>query len=182
MAQSADDLIALLEKSSKGDRKAFAALYDATNMKLFGIVLRILRKQEIAEEILQEIYVKIWHRSGDFRADHGSPITWMAAIARNHSLDEVRKRGPSFVDEPDAAEKIADPGKTPEGTVEASEEMTRLEECLSQLDEQKREAVMLAYLDGYSRKELSDHLGQPVNTVKTWLHRSLKKLKDCLGK
>lgn len=181
MAQSGADLIALLEQTSKGDRKAFAALYDATNMKLFGIVLRILRKQEIAEEILQEVYVKIWHRSGDFRAERGSPITWMATIARNHSLDEVRKRAPAFVDEPDAVEKVADPCRTPEGKVEASEEMNRLEICLAQLEEQKREAVMLAYLDGYSRKELAEHLGQPVNTIKTWLHRSLKNLKDCLG-
>ncbi len=182
MAQSSADLIALLDRTSKGDRKAFAALYDATNMKLFGIVLRILRKQEIAEEILQEVYVKIWHRSGDFRANRGSPITWMATIARNHSLDELRKRAPVFVDEPAAIENVADPGKTPEGRVEASEDMNRLEICLSQLEEQKREAVMLAYLDGYSRAELSEHLGQPVNTVKTWLHRSLKNLKDCLGK
>ena len=175
------DLSALLSLTSSKDKQAFAELYNSTNMKLFGVCLRILRKQEVAEEILQEVYVKIWHRAGDYQSERGSPISWMCAIARNHALDEVRKRRMVFVDDAAGIDNVPDPANSPEGELEVSDEMRRLNQCLSQLEKPKREAVILAYLEGCSRAELAERFGQPVGTIKTWLHRSLKNLKDCLA-
>ena len=74
-----------------GDREAFAKLYRATSAKLFGIIVRILIRRDLSEEVLQEVYMRIWQKAGDFQPDVASPVSWMAAIARNRALDEVRR-------------------------------------------------------------------------------------------
>ena len=99
MLKSSDDITALLARVAGGDSAAFDALYQATSLKLFGICVRILRRQELAEEILQEVYVRIWDKAETFDASRASPITWMAAIARNRALDEARKSKPAFADD-----------------------------------------------------------------------------------
>lgn len=181
MLRTPDDITALVTRVAAGDSDAFAALYDATSLKLFGICLRILRRQELAEEILQEVYIRIWDKAADFDASRASPITWMATIARNRAIDEVRRKKPVFADDMAGTEEISDPARTPAEHLEASDETQRLERCLGQLNAPQRSAVRLAYLDGLSRAEIAERLDQPVGTVKTWLHRSLKQLKDCLG-
>lgn len=182
MAPAGRDLTTLLTLTSKGNSEAFAELYDATNMKLFGIVLRIIRKRDLAEDILQEVYIKIWHRSGDYSPARGKPLTWMSVIARNRAIDEIRKHAPALADEPEAVELIADETASPEDETEINDELRRLQACLSHLEDMKREAVLLAYLDGYTRVELATKFDQPVGTIKTWLKRSLASLKDCLKK
>lgn len=181
MLKSSRDISDLLARVAEGDAQAFAAVYNATSLKLFGICLRILRRQDLAEEILQEVYIRVWDRAGDFDRSRASPITWMATIARNRALDEVRKRHPVFAEDMAGTEDIADPARSPAEQAETSEELRRLDACLDKLDAKYRDAVRLAYLDGLSRAELAARFGQPVGTVKTWLHRSLKQLKNCLG-
>ncbi len=174
-------LIGLLTRVAGGDRAAFASLYEATSLKLFGIVLRILRREALAEEILQEVYVKIWQRASDFDAKKASPIAWMATIARNHAIDAARKRQPKLVENLPHIGDIADEDDLPGDRLEMSDELRRLEACLDGLEEARRSMVKLAYLEGYSRQDLAERFGQPVGTIKTWLHRSLKQLRDCLG-
>ena len=99
MAQTAHPIADLLARVARRDAEAFGALYDATSAKLYGIVLRILKRRDLADEVLQEVYVKIWERAGDFDAGRASPITWMATIARNRALDEARKRQPVSIEE-----------------------------------------------------------------------------------
>ena len=86
------ELIWLLASVAKGDEAAFESLYAATRAKLFGVVLRILRRQDLAEEVVQEAYVKIWNNAGQFNPAMASPITWMVSIARNRAINVVRKR------------------------------------------------------------------------------------------
>ena len=86
------ELVWLIAAVAKGDEDAFERLYAATRAKLFGVVLRILRRQDLAEEVIQEAYVKIWNNAGQFNPGLSSPITWMASIARNRAIDVVRKR------------------------------------------------------------------------------------------
>ena len=181
MLPTTSNLALVLRRVAEGDRGAFSELYHATSLKLFGIIFRILRRREPAEEILQEVYCKIWEHAGSFDASRASPITWMAAIARNRALDEVRKREPAFVTDDSGVFEVIDPGKLPSEQLELSEELRRLETCFEGLDKERREAIKLAYLDGFSRQELADQFHQPVGTIKTWLHRGLKQLKDCLG-
>src|SRR5260370_7783207 len=103
------ELVWLIAAVAKGDEAAFERLYAATRAKLFGVVLRILRRQDLAEEVIQETYVKIWNGAGQFNPGLSSPITRMAAIARNRAIDVVRKRGElSIEEEPPAMELAAD--------------------------------------------------------------------------
>lgn len=181
MKPTTSDLSDLMARVAAQDRDAFAALYTATSAKLYGIVLRILQRREVADEILQEVYVRIWQRAGEFDRMRASPITWMATIARNLALDEVRRKRPLAIEETPEALAVADPARSASDMVEISEDWRRLEKCLGELDVHRQAIVRLAYLDGWSRDELAQKFGHPVATIKTWLHRSLKQLKDCLG-
>lgn len=170
----------LLARVAGGDRAAFAALYAATAPKLYGIILRILRRRDLADEVAQEVYVRIWRRARDFDPSRASPITWMAVIARNRALDEARRARPDTVSDDAALDRATDPGPSAIDVVAAGEDKQRLEVCLGELEAEKEHLVRLAYLDGLSRQDLADRFDQPVGTIKTWLHRSLKQLKDCL--
>jgi len=101
------ELVWLIAAVAKGDEAAFERLYAATRAKLFGVVLRILRRQDLAEEVIQETYVKIWSSAGQFNPALSSPITWMASIARNRAIDVVRKRGEVSIEEEPSAMEVA---------------------------------------------------------------------------
>jgi RNA polymerase sigma-70 factor, ECF subfamily len=175
------DINALLARVARKDRAAFADVYRATSAKLYGIVLRILHRRDIADEVLQEVYVKIWDRAGDFNPEMASPISWMAAIARNRALDEIRRKRPeSLEDHPEFLDVPSD-DETALQRVMRGEDGKRLSDCLSRLDADRAQMVVLAYCEGLSRDELAQKYGQPVNTIKTWLRRSLAQLKGCLG-
>ena len=181
MLASREELTAVLVRVAQRDRAAFEVLYQATSAKLYGIVVRILPGKGLADEVLQEVYVKIWDRAGDFEPGRASPISWMAAIARNRALDEARRKTPvSIEDMPEGYEPVAESGHPLDGK-ERSEKLVALMRCLSSLDREKREIVLLAYYRGMSREALAKRFNHPVATIKTWLHRSLGQLRECLG-
>ena len=170
----------LIARCALRDRAAFRSLYDRTSAKLFGVVLRILRDRAEAEEAIQEIYVKIWQRADRYIAGQTSPISWLVAGARNHALDIVRARRP-ISDDIDVALDIPDSGPTPEAQAAASEESARIEHCLATLEPDRADAVRGAYLDGFSYEELAQRHAVPINTMRTWLRRSLMRLRECLS-
>ncbi len=170
-----------MRQTATRDSAAFRALYDATRAKLYGIILRILPERDVASDILQEVYVKIWEKAADFDPGKASPITWMATIARNRALDEVRRVRPVSVSDDDALEQASGDDEHPLDSRERSEELSRLMACLGGLDEEKREMVLLAYYRGLTREALSQRFKRPVPTVKTLLYRSLAQLRECLG-
>jgi RNA polymerase sigma-70 factor, ECF subfamily len=178
---SSQDLSSLLARVAQRDRAAFAGVYKATSAKLFGIILRILKRRDVADEVLQEVYVKIWECAADFDPRMASPITWMATIARNRALDEIRRKRPESIEDHPELLDVASAEDSALTNVMRGEDGQKLTECLSRLEEPRRQMVMLAYCDGFSREELAKKYGQPVNTVKTWLRRSLAQLKGCLG-
>jgi RNA polymerase sigma-70 factor, ECF subfamily len=171
----------LLRRVAAGDRAAFAALYAATSAKLYGVILRILARRDVADDILQDVYVRIWERAVDYNAAKGSPITWMAAIARNRAIDEVRRKSLPSIEDNAAALEVASDDRGALAWLEQGEEVKRLFKCLEQLQPERREAVLLAYRDGASRAALGKHFDRPVPTVKTWIRRSLAQLRDCLS-
>ena len=128
------ELVWLIAAVAKGDEAAFERLYAATRAKLFGVVLRILRRQDLAEEVIQEAYVKIWNSAGQFNPGLSSPITWMASIARNRAIDVVRKRGEVSIEEEPAAMEVAADTPDPLARREMSEELKRLLECVGRLE------------------------------------------------
>jgi RNA polymerase sigma-70 factor, ECF subfamily len=181
MPDASTELSYLLRRASERDTAALASLYEATSAKLYGIILRILKRRDLADEILQEVYIKIWERAADYSPERGSAIGWMAAVARNRALDELRRIKPAAADISDEALQLADPGMLASEAVVRNEEYRRMEYCLRALDGDRQAVVRLAYLEGWSREQLSQKFGAPVATIKTWLHRSLKQLKDCLS-
>ena len=175
-----DDLTHLLRRVAARDAAAFAALYKQTSAKLYGVVARILTRSDVAADVLQEVYVRVWEKAGEFDPVKGSAVAWMATIARNRALDEVRRVRPaSLEDQPESFEPAADE-VDPLAKRERSEGLARLIDCLQGLDEEKRAIVLLAYYRGSSREALAKRFGRPVATIKTWLHRSLAQLRDCL--
>ena len=174
------DIADLIMRCSLRDRGAFRTLYDRTSAKLYGVVLRILRDRAEADEAIQEIYVKIWQRADRFVAGNYSPISWLVAVARNHALDMVRARRPQADELDGEAMEIADAGPSPEALTSAGEDGARIAACMAQLEPDRAEAVKGAYLDGYSYDELAQRYSVPLNTMRTWLRRSLIKLRECL--
>jgi RNA polymerase sigma-70 factor, ECF subfamily len=175
------ELIWLLASVAKGDEAAFERLYAATRAKLFGVVLRILRRQDLAEEVVQEAYVKIWNSAGQFNPSLASPITWMVSIARNRAIDVVRKRSEASIEDEPVALEVASDIPDPLARREMTEELKRILECIGQLDPERQKLVLLAYYNGWSREQLSEKFNTPLNTVKTWLRRSMIEIRGCLG-
>lgn len=180
MPVSRQELVAALQGTARGDRAAFRTVYTATSLKLYGIVVRILGRRDLADEVLQEVYIRVWQRAGDFDAASGSPITWLATIARNLALDEARRKTPRSLEEfPEILQLPSD--DDPSANQERNEDARRLQACLEGLEPEKRELVLLAYHYGMTREEISARINRPVATVKTWLRRSLEQLRTCLG-
>jgi len=175
------DLTDLMRRVAARDEAAFRVLYRQTSAKLYGIVFRILPRKDAADEALQEAYVRIWERAADFDVMKGSPLAWMATIARNRALDEVRRVRPaSAEDMPESFEPAAEP-IDPLAARDRSERLAALIACLERLDDDKRAILMLAYYHGASREALAKRFGRPVPTIKTWLQRGLAQLRDCLS-
>ena len=180
-AGAGDGLAALLSRVAARDATAFAALYKQTSAKLYGVIARILPRGDAGAEALQEAYVRIWEKAGDFDPAKGSPLAWMATIARNRALDEIRRVRPgSLEDLPESFEPAANE-VDPLAARERSEALAALVDCLKTLDEEKRAVVMLAYYRGFSREALAKRFERPVPTIKTWLRRGLAQLRDCLS-
>jgi len=180
MASDTAEIATLISRCALRDRQAFRDLYSRTSSKLYGVTLRILKDRSEAEEALQEVYVKIWQRADRYVPGGYSPISWLVAVARNHSLDVLRARKPRGEDI-DLALDVADAGPDPEQAAVDRGERARIDRCLDQLDADKADAVRGAYLDGYSYEELSARHAVPLNTMRTWLRRSLLKLRECLS-
>jgi RNA polymerase sigma-70 factor (ECF subfamily) len=180
MSQSTADIADLISRTALRDRQAFRDLYQRTSAKLFGVTLRILRDRAEAEEALQEVYVKIWQRADRYAVGGYSPISWLVAVARNHALDMLRARRPVSADI-DVALEVADHAPDPEQAAIGKGERSRIDACLGELEAEKAEAVRGAYLDGFSYDELAVRYNVPLNTMRTWLRRSLIKLRECLS-
>lgn len=175
------ELVWLMAGVARGDQAAFERLYAATRAKLYGVVLRILRRTDLADEVIQEAYLKIWNNAGSFDAKRAAPITWMVAIARNRALDVVRRKSEVSIEDEPAAMETAGEEPNPLARQEMTDDLRRLLGCLGQLEEDRRRLVLLAYYSGWSREQLAAKFDAPANTIKTWLRRSLLEIRECLG-
>ena len=175
------DIENAIMRVSLGDRAAFSSLYDATSAKLFGVCLRVLGDRAEAEDTLQDVFVKVWHKADRYKANGYSPMTWLITLARNTAIDRLRARKTGDVDIDDVHD-LSDGSPTPEAKAIASSERQRLNDCFEELEADRSEAVRRAYLDGDSYKDLAARYDVPLNTMRTWLRRSLLTLKDCLSR
>jgi RNA polymerase sigma-70 factor (ECF subfamily) len=179
--QRNQELEALLAACALNDRIAFARLYRMTSAKLYGVVLRILIRDEWAQDCLQDAYIKIWNNAESYRAYLAAPLTWMSTIARNQALDLLRKRKREVLERDDKAlPEQVDDAPLPLDGLTNSDEGRRLQKCLGELKAQQRQVVVLAYFKGLTHDELASHTNTPLGTVKTWIRRGLNQLRRCL--
>lgn len=173
-------LSALIKQAADGDRQAFQDIYNLTSAKLFGVCLRILNDRQASEDALQDAYVKVWRSAGRFDAKRASPITWLATIARNTAIDRKRSGGNRVMVSDDAIKDMAADEQSALERLEKKEGADILNKCLDSLEARQRNVIRTAFFEGHSYNELAQKLGTPLGTVKSWVRRGLKRLKDCM--
>ena len=176
----------LLARVGLGDRAAFQQLYSATSSRLFAVALRILGRRDLAEDVLKDAFVNVWHHAARYAAERSQAMTWLTSMVRNRALDLVRS--PSYRSEhvqigdseEDPVMAIADDRPGPLALLLEAGDRLRLRGCLDALDSAQQKSIALAYYDGLSHTELARALGAPLGTVKAWVRRGLEKLRKCL--
>ena len=167
----------LLAAVTKGDAAAFERLYGATCAKLYGVVLRILRRHDLAADVMEEAYLQIWNSAGEFDPAHSTPLAWMVAIARRLAIDLSRR--PTAADgEPEVIDENEGPGTVPRHQLTA--DLKRLLTCIGRLEPDRQRMLLLAYYGAFSREQLSIKLDMPVNLLRASLRHSLVEVEQCL--
>lgn len=161
---------------ARGERDALAVVYGQTAPRLMAVLLRLLRRRELAEEALHDVFLRVWERASSFDPRRGSPVGWLVTIARNAALDQRRRQQRERIDAEEPLEEIADPRD------EAAMSLSRraLLACLGQLQPEPRRCLLLAYQAGLSYDEMAAVMQRPANTIKSWVRRSLQRLRACL--
>jgi RNA polymerase sigma-70 factor (ECF subfamily) len=177
------ELATLLARVATGDQEAFATFYDRTSRIVFGIVLHVVRDRAQAEEVTQEVYVDAWKAATRFDAAAGSPTAWLNTIAHRRAVDRVRSAERRVQREQRVYLESLEPpvDRDTSDIVVANDESSRVRSALEALPEAQREAVLLAYFDGQSHRDISESLQVPLGTVKTRIRDGLKRLRAQLG-
>ena len=181
-APAPEQLSDLLARCALHDQRAFATLYQFSSAKLFAVAVRITRRRDWAEEVLQEAFVNIWNHAAGYNSTKSAPMTWMTAIVRNRALDWLRRPREVEIDEEheELMASIADESPGPEELLRRSLEAGKLAECMKTLTEEQQRSITLAFFYGLSHGELAEQMRKPLGTVKTWIRRGLERLKGCL--
>lgn len=179
---------ALMERLATGDSAALSLLYDRYAGAVFSLVARIVGDRQVAEDLLQEVFVRVWQRAGTYQGARGKPLTWVLGIAHNLAIDEVRRRRRRPIEAEDRDEEgqntllqslpadDADPA-------ELAWERLRREQILAalrQLPPAQRTLIELAYFEGYTQSQLAARLGEPLGTIKTRTRLAAQKLRELL--
>jgi len=171
-------LVPLIGSIARGDERAFERLYELVSSQLFGLILRMVRDRSEAEDILQDVFVRIWSKASTYDSKAGEPMAWICSIARYRAIDHLRT-APKLRKVDNSEELLAGlAAPEVEGGLLAGSDA--LQACLDTLEQESRECVVQAYACGYSGKELALRFGRPENTIKSWLRRGLAALKTCL--
>jgi len=171
------ELAQLLQRCAAQDSAAFRLLYDKTSPILFARLLRMLRRRSVAEEALQDVYVRIWQRAAQYEAHRGRALAWMVTIARYCAIDLMRRERITLVSDDTLAE-VPDEGT---GDPVAFEKPNHFDECIGRLNDRTRECLTLAFVEGRSHDEIARLTTNPVGSVKSWIRRGLLSLKECLS-
>ena len=173
-------LAAALAQVAHGDRSAFHDVYQRTSAKLYGVCCRILGEGQDAEDALQDAYVNVWRRADRFDATRASPITWLAAIARNTAIDRLRARGNRVMAPIEDVFDLADDRPRADALLEQADEAARLNGCLRELPGRDANLITTAFMEGATYPELATRSGEPLGTIKSRIRRALARLRDCL--
>lgn len=172
-------LDALVYRIQRADKQALSALYNIAGGKLLGIIVRIVVDRSEAEEVLQEVFIKLWQQKKPLPKE-GSAWPWLCVVARNAALDRFRqlKRRPHISTDEDS--HLVDAFFSDITSEFDQDGSMSINHCLEKLKENARESIVLSYVQGYSHSELAEKMSAPLGTVKAWVRRGLQELKLCL--
>lgn len=172
-----EEHLRLLGKVAAGDRRAFEALYQATSAQLYAVSMKILIRKELAEDAVQEAFIRIWHNASEYKQGRGTVLTWMISIVRYRALDLLRYHKVRKEDELDEASFFN------EGEISGLSETDKkqLDFCLDELESNQKQAIHLAYFCGLTHQEVTQHTGSPLGSTKSLIRRGIQLLKRCLG-
>lgn len=179
MTKREEVTVPLIGRVARGDRQAFEKLYGSSAPRLYAICLKMLGNVDEAQDVLQEVFVKIWHHADEYHAGRGTPQTWMTSIVRYACLDALRVRfrrgGLEEIDE-----SLAGDAPDPQQAALQIVDRRLLDQCLDKLDDCHRASIQMAYFQGFSHHELANRLEVPLGTVKSWVRRGVASLRRCL--
>ena len=178
-AQTTD--VDLLHAVARGDEAALASLYDRYRVILFGLLVRILNVREEAEDVLQEVFLQVWRRAGDFDERRGRPFTWLVTLARSRAIDRLRLLGARQRVADSAAQNTYDEVSDAATDTLYSEQREIVRCALAELPEEQKQALLLAYFEGLTQTEIASKLGAPLGTVKTRMRSGMLKLRELLA-
>jgi RNA polymerase sigma-70 factor, ECF subfamily len=177
-----EQLQSLLGRCAAADAAALQRLYALVSPILFACVTRILRRRALAEEALQDVFISIWQQAGQFTAARGRPMAWMMSIARYRAIDLLRRerRAPTLVAELPERSSIDAESESQGGSAAWLPSSELMEPCLALLSDMQARCLELAFIDGSSHEDIAHLMGSPLGTVKSWIRRALRSLRQCL--
>lgn len=174
-----------LARVALGDQAALKRVYQMTSDYLFGVALRLLNRREVAEDVLQDAFVSIWHQAGSYNPATSQAMTWLISIVRNKALDVLRSAHsrhetslPQQVD--GSTQELEDDRPNPLDLLTAASESMAVKVCMESLEAVQRQSLALAYYHGLSHSEVAEQVQAPLGTVKAWVRRGLERLKRCV--
>lgn len=170
----------IMSQIAGGDKDALAQLYRILSPKLLGIIFRLVRRRDWAEEILHDTFIQIWQTAILYDEQRSDPQIWLNHIARNRAIDFLRQRELRCCSAEDISESEAGFTEITQAT-DMHQEALRLQKCIEHLPSEQRQSIALAYYRGMSQKEIALSLDQPEGTVKSWIRRALSHLRECIG-
>ena len=172
-----------LRSCAQGDRAAMRRLFDEEASRLMAIAMRLLRDRALAEEAVQDTLVKVWTRAASFELGRGAARAWLTTILRHTALNILRSERRADQAADGDIEALQDRVAVDEtaAVLRSLDPALRLRGCLEALEERRRHAILLAYVHGYSQGEIAGRTGLPLGTVKAWMRRGLRLLRECLG-
>ena len=181
LSGSGQDYAALLTACGRGDRTALRAIYEQEASAMIGVAQRILKRRELAEEIVHDAFVQIWRHAARYDPALGAGRAWMFAIVRNRAINALRDTAREQTAPEEQISAAIDSGHDGDQAFDRLAEGSALRRCLERLDPRRRAGVLFAYVEGLSHGEIAAKLGVPLGTAKSWITRSLAQLKECLA-
>jgi len=180
MDSAQEELFDLLARIAQQDRRAFERLYQTVSGRLYGVCRHLAGQTELAEEAVQDAFVRIWHNAGDYHPERGAPLTWMTSIARYRTLDLMRARKARPQGSDEELDLVEDSGAEPSEASFLASENAAIGVCLDELSKDQRDSISLAFYRGLTHEEVAGVMNTPIGTIKSWVRRGLMALKRCL--
>jgi RNA polymerase sigma-70 factor (ECF subfamily) len=176
-----DECASLITACAQGRRESLRALYERECGPMIGTAMRIVRRRELAEEVVHDVFVQVWRHASTFNPALGNGRAWMFTILRNRAISILRNASRELPTEDEALASAVEKSAVSEEAYDRLGDSSALKRCLEGLDPKRRAGVLLAYVEGLSHGEIAARLNVPLGTAKAWIRRSLIQLRECLA-